>query len=98
MNEAAMKSVEMKTLFRALLSLKNECECEVFLRDVCTLQELKDIASRLEVARRLNVEAPESYITIAKKAQVSTATVTRVSHWLHHGGGGYHMVLKRLAK
>ena len=28
----------------------------------------------------------------------STATITRVAHWLHHGKGGYKLILERLKK
>lgn len=31
-----------------------------------------------------------------KKTGSSTATVTRVAHWLHHGMGGYDLVLERM--
>ena len=34
------------------------------------------------------------YREIAKTG-ASTATITRVAHWLHHGMGGYKLILER---
>jgi len=36
------------------------------------------------------------YREISDKTGSSTATVTRVAHWLHHGMGGYDLVLDRM--
>ena len=33
-----------------------------------------------------------------RRLRASTATVTRVAHWLNHGEGGYRLVLERLAE
>ncbi len=37
-----------------------------------------------------------SYEAIAKRLMISTATVTRVAHWLHHGMDGYRAVASRM--
>ena len=37
-----------------------------------------------------------SYREIYKQTGVSTATITRVAHWLNHGTGGYKMILKKM--
>ena len=88
---------ETKGLFKAILSLKNEKECESFLRDVCTIKEVEEMSSRFRIAQMLSVAKPKSYAEIAKEVKTSTATVTRVAHWLHYGEGGYQLVIKRLA-
>jgi uncharacterized protein YerC len=36
-----------------------------------------------------------SYQEISRRTGASTATVTRVAQWLHHGEGGYSAVLKK---
>jgi TrpR-related protein YerC/YecD len=95
-DESITQSKETEDLFDAILTLKNRRECAQFFRDVCTLGEIKEMSSRFQVAQMLNVPKPKSYLDIAKEVNTSTATVTRVSHWLHHGMGGYHLVLKRL--
>lgn len=80
-------------LFKAILKLRTKGECEKFFRDLCTLSELKAMAERFAVAKLANDEI--SYREIAALTGASTATVTRVAHWLHHGEGGYKLVLKR---
>ena len=52
------------------------------------------MAERFQVAKK--VKGEESYREISKQTGSSTATITRVAHWLHHGMGGYSLVLKRL--
>ena len=88
------KNSETEALFKAVLKLKTKGECEKFFRDLCTLSELKAMGERLVVAKMANDKIP--YRKIASKTGASTATVTRVAHWLHHGEGGYKLVLKRL--
>ena len=84
-----------QALFRALLSLKTEEECRLFLEDVCTVKEITDMAQRLKVARLLR--AKTSYAVINRDTGISTATISRVSRCLDYGTGGYDMVLERLA-
>ena len=83
-----------QALFRALLSLKTEEECRLFLEDVCTVKEITDMAQRLKVARLLR--AKTSYAVINQETGISTATISRVSRCLDYGPGGYDLVLQRL--
>jgi len=85
---------EAKKLFKAILLLKTEDECRNFLRDLCTFSELKAMIERFQVAEK--VVNKETYRNISKETGVSSATVTRVAHWLHHGMGGYKLILKRM--
>lgn len=85
---------QMKDLFSAMLALKTQDECKKFFRDLCTLSELKAMSERWQVAQQVKKDIP--YRTIAKKTGSSTATITRVAHWLNHGMGGYQLVLHRL--
>jgi TrpR-related protein YerC/YecD len=84
-------------LCAALTSLDSRADTAAFLRDACTLSELQAICHRLEVARLLD-EGGRTYLEIAKEVGTSTTTVTRVAHWLHHGEGGYRIVLDRLGE
>ncbi len=81
-------------LFKAILSLKTEKECEVFFDDICTIQELEALAQRLEVACLLS--EGKSYIDINKTTGASTATICRVSKCLNYGEGGYKTAIERL--
>lgn len=91
--EKDLNTKAMKELFEAFLQIKTPQECRGFLRDLCTFAELKAMAERLQIAKA--VAKKMSYREISNKTGASTATVTRVSHWFHHGMGGYKLVLER---
>ncbi|MBI2356090.1 MAG: hypothetical protein HYV13_02710 [Candidatus Doudnabacteria bacterium] len=89
------KNKDTDKLFEAILKLKTVAECEDFFRDLLTLAELKEFANRFKMARML-AYTRKPYWRIAKDAHTTTATVTRVAHWLKHGMGGYRLILNRL--
>ena len=83
-------------LLDAILRLEDREEAGRFFRDLCTLGELRDMAQRWTVARQL--AAGRHYAEISRETGASTATITRIASWLHHGEGGYQRMLERLAK
>jgi TrpR-related protein YerC/YecD len=83
----------MQELFATILALETQDEVERFFRDLCTLAELEAISHRWTVAKLVDQGLP--YLEIAQLTGASTATVTRVAHWLHHGEGGYQLALER---
>ena len=85
---------ETKELFDAVIKLKTSDEAHRFFRDLCTPEEIDEMARRWQMAKMLAKGV--SYRDIADKVEVSTSTVTRVSHWLNDGMGGYQLILKRL--
>jgi len=89
-----MTQKQLNELYEAILKLKTLDECKKFFRDLCTLSELSSMAERLAVAKMVQREV--SYRGIATQTGSSTATITRVAHWLHHGMGGYKIVLNRI--
>ena len=80
-------------LANAIVSLRTRDEAQRFLRDLCTLPELEALAHRWQTALLLEQGLP--YVEIAERVPTSTATVTRVAQWLHHGTGGYRIALDR---
>lgn len=80
-------------LFKAIISLKTVKEAERFFRDLCTLDELKEMSERWQIAKMVNRGL--SYREIASKLAVSTTTVARVALWLNNGAGGYRLALDR---
>jgi TrpR-related protein YerC/YecD len=86
----------MNELIDTLLTLRDRSEAERFLRDLCTLRELHDLAQRWQVVRLL--DAGRHYNEISRETGASTATVTRIAQWLHHGTGGYRLALARAAE
>jgi len=81
-----------KELIEAFMSLKDPKEMGVFLRDLCTLDELKEMSERWSIVKLLNRKVP--YREIAEKLKVSTTTVSRVAYWLNYGMGGYKIALE----
>lgn len=81
-------------LYAAVLKLKTVAECRRFFRDLCTPEELIDMADRFQAAKLLARQV--DYRDIAGRLQMSTATVARVAQWLWRGMDGYKLVLQRL--
>lgn len=76
------------------MKLKTSDEAHRFFRDLCTPEEIDEMARRWQVAKML--ARKKSYREIADETEVSTATVVRVAHWLDQGKGGYRLILHRL--
>ena len=81
-------------LVQALLALRDEEEAYRFLEDVLTIQELKSITQRLEVASMLQNKV--TYQEIVSKTGASTTTIGRVNRSLQYGANGYALVFERL--
>ena len=81
-------------LIQALLALGTEEEAYRFLEDVLTIQEMKSVTQRLEVAVMLRNK--ETYQEIVRKTGASTTTIGRVNRALQYGADGYSIVLDRL--
>jgi TrpR-related protein YerC/YecD len=94
MNESKITNSDLEGLYKAMLKLRSVSECKKFFRDLCTLSEIEEMTERFKVVQMVNDGLP--YRDISKKTGSSTATITRISHWLHHGEGGYKLVLARL--
>jgi TrpR-related protein YerC/YecD len=89
------RTSDVDELIAAVLRLDDPNDAARFLRDLCTLGELRDLAQRWAVVRRL--DAGEHYAAISRETGASTATITRIASWLNHGEGGYRAALERLA-
>ena len=82
-------------LFAAICSLQTPEEVQVLFDDLCTKREVDDLAQRLEVATLLSQR--KSYLDVSSATGASSTTVSRVSKCLNGEGGGYRMVLDRIA-
>jgi TrpR-related protein YerC/YecD len=89
------RSPDTEALLDAIVRLEDRDQAARFLRDLCTLNELRDMAQRWAVARLL--DAGKHYAQISRETGASTATITRIASWLNHGEGGYREALERLA-
>ena len=88
------RNTKTNKLFKAFLQLKTVDEVADFCRDLMTEAEIQEFASRFEIANML--DKGMSQRSIAARTEVSTTTVTRVNQWLHHGTGGYKLMLERM--
>jgi TrpR-related protein YerC/YecD len=93
-----MKPIQNSTLYDAFLALKTTKECESFLADLCTPQEVRAMKERWRVAQLLDTEEL-SYREIHAVTGASLATIGRVARFLKEEAyKGYRMMLDRLAK
>ena len=90
------RTPDVEALFNAILTLEDTEESGRFFRDLCTLNELRDMAQRWAVVRML--DSGMHYAEISRETGASTATITRIASWLNHGQGGYRAMLDKLAK
>ena len=87
---------ETRDLARAVAALRGEEEALRFLRDLCTVRELREFGERWHVARLL--DEGRSYHRVAEETGASSATISRVNQWLRYGRGGYRLVIDRLSR
>lgn len=85
---------DLDMLFEAVLKLENIDECYKFFEDIATINELKAISQRIQVAKMLKDK--KVYTEIAETTGASTATISRVNKCLNYGEGGYNIVLDRM--
>lgn len=84
-----------RELYRAILTLETEEECEAFFKDLCTIPELKALSQRFAVAVMLNRNMV--YNKIVEATGASTATISRVKRSLdYENAGGYGLVFDRM--
>lgn len=79
------------SLFEHILKLETLEECTDFFDDLCTINEVNDMADRLEVAQLL-IQG-ETYEHIEAKTKMSSATISRINRCILHGNGGYRKVI-----
>jgi TrpR-related protein YerC/YecD len=96
MYTSKLKSKAMDELFQAILTLNTIDDCYRFFEDIATIQELKDFAMRLQVAKQLHDQV--NYTEIIKSTGASSATISRVNRALNYGADGYKLIIKNIKK
>lgn len=91
-----LKDDSIDQLFKAILLLENIDECYAFFEDICTINEIKSLAQRLQVAKMLQEKC--KYTDITELTGASAATISRVNRSLSYGTDGYRNILERLKK
>jgi len=87
------KEPKLTALYETILKLETIEEAYDFFEDLCTINEIQDMADRLNVAKLLM--AGETYEQIETKTKMSSATISRVNRCLQHGSGGYRKLLTK---
>ena len=86
---------DLEELYEAMLSLENTEEFHSFFEDLCTVDELKSLAQRWQVAQMLFEK--NKYNDIMKETGASSTTISRVKKCLDYGEG-YMMALGKRDK
>ena len=85
------KSEKIAHLYEIILKLESQEDCAAFFEDLCTNKEVEQMAERAYAARLL-MEG-KTYNQIIAEADISSATLSRVSRCVQYGKG-YSKVLK----
>ncbi|MFA9397865.1 MAG: YerC/YecD family TrpR-related protein [Clostridiaceae bacterium] len=94
--KSKLENPDSDYLCRAILSLESKEECYRLFEDIFTINEVKSIEQRLQVAKMLKEK--KTYTDIVLKTGASTATISRVNRCVHYGSDGYNIVFDRLFK
>ncbi len=84
----------LRDLYKLFASIENEKEAEMLLLDILTPQERETIAERWHLIQALGTGMSQR--DVAKKCGVSISKITRGSHELQYGSGGFRHFLKKL--
>ena len=84
----------MNFLCEAILSLETKEECYRFFDDLLTINEVRAIEQRLQVAKMLKQK--KTYIDVATNTGASTATISRVNRCINYGSDGYNLVFDKI--
>ena len=86
----SIEEIHVTDLYETLLKLKTVEEYKDFFEDLCTYKEVEQMAQRIAAAKCLM--AGDTYETVIKKTDISSATLSRVSKAVKYGKG-YKKVL-----
>ncbi len=86
------KSERIAELYRVVASLSTPEECEILFEDLCTKKEVEKMAERIYAAKQLM--AGKTYNQVMAEADISSATLSRVSRCVQYGEG-YSKLLKQ---
>lgn len=85
------KQERIEALFQLIASLDNPQDCRALFEDMCTIKELENMAERVHAARLLL--DGNTYNQVMAQADISSATLSRVSRCVQYGSG-YSKLLK----
>ena len=86
-----VKQERIEELFRLITAIDNVNDCRALFDDLCTVKELENMAERCFAAKLL-LEG-KTYNQVMAQADISSATLSRVSRCVQYGKG-YSKLLK----
>ena len=86
------KSAHIENLFQLIAAIDDPDVCRALFDDLCTVKEVENMAERLFTARLLLEGC--TYSQILAQADISSATLSRVSRCVQYGSG-YSKLLKK---
>ena len=86
------KNEKMEAMYRLIASMESAEDCQKLFTDLCTIKELEKMAERIYAAQLL-LEG-KTYNQVMEKADISSATLSRVSRCVQYGEG-YSKFLKK---
>ena len=85
------KQEHIQQLFEVIVKLDNIDDCKALFDDLCTVKEVENMAERCFAAKLL-LEG-NTYNQVMAQADISSATLSRVSRCVQYGNG-YSKLLK----
>ncbi len=92
--DLAQYTKDKEEFYKAILLLETIEDCDDFFEDICTINELKLISQRLQVAKLLKKGV--TFNEIVRTTGASTATISRVNRALMYGSGSYTKIIDHL--
>ena len=90
--EHSDKQERLNTLYRIIADIQDPKDVEVLFEDLCTRKEVENMAERVFAAKLL-MEG-KTYNQVMAEADISSATLSRVSRCVQYGSG-YSRLLKK---
>lgn len=88
---ALSKQDKINALYGLIAQITDPADCKALFQDLCTAKEIENMAERIFAARLL-LEG-KTYNQIMEEADISSATLSRVSRCVQYGEG-YSKLLK----
>ena len=89
--EQLSKHQKTAALFELITNITDPADCKALFQDLCTAKEIENMAERIYAAKLL-LEG-KTYNQIMELADISSATLSRVSRCVQYGEG-YSKLLK----
>ena len=85
------KQDHIRQLFELIIKIDNIDDCQALFDDLCTIKEVENMAERCYAAKLLL--KGNTYSQVMAQADISSATLSRVSRCVQYGKG-YSKLLK----